>query len=457
MRNKLSILGMGYVGLCTAACFADRGFKVVGVDRDEGRVEAINQGIPPLYEPGLEEILRGVTGKGCLRCTTDYQSAIAETEITFITVGTPSRQDGGIDLTYVEGAAKNIGAALREIERYHLVVVKSTVTPGTTNNIVKPLIEEESKKRCGEDFGLCMNPEFLREGHAIEDTLKPDRIVIGEEDERSGDTLASLYREFYGEAIPPLMRTSLANAEMIKYATNTFLAARISLINTFANICQLIPGTDIKAVAEGIGLDKRIGPHFLNAGLGYGGSCFPKDVRAITKHAERLGYPSPLLKSIDEINDKQPFKAIQIAQSLLGNLEGKRIAILGLSFKPGTDDIREAVSIKIIEKLLEMRVEVKAYDPKAVKNAQKIFGDKIEYAGSAIECIKEADCCIIVTEWEEFKKLKPKDFKTQMKTPTVIDGRRIYNPDSFKETLRYAAIGLGDESLKPRYTKAENR
>ncbi|MFQ6068819.1 MAG: UDP-glucose dehydrogenase family protein, partial [Candidatus Bathyarchaeia archaeon] len=308
---------------------------------------------------------------------------------------------------------------------------------------VKPLLEKHSNKHCGSDFGLCMNPEFLREGSALHDTLHPDRIIIGEHDKKSGDTLDALYKEFYGEEAPPTIRTNLPTAELIKYANNAFLATKISFINTIANICEKIPGADITTVATGIGLDQRINPRFLRAGLGYGGSCFPKDVEALIAFSNKLGYAPTVLQAVQKVNELQARHAVEKAKEQLTELKGKRIAILGLSFKPNTDDMREARSIPIINQLLKEGANAIAYDPVTIPNAKSIFGNKIKYASSAIDCLKDADCCIIVTEWEEFKKLKPEDFTQNMRQPIMIDGRRIYNPEEFRQKLKFVAIGLG--------------
>jgi len=443
MNYRISIVGTGYVGLSTAVAFAKKGYHVIASTHNPKKVAMINGGVAPFYEPELREVLKEVVGKKALKCTLNTEEAILNSDVSFITVGTPSKPDGSIDLQYIKNSAYEIGEALRKKEIYHLIVVKSTVLPGTTEKIVKPIIERLSGKSCGSEFGLCMNPEFLREGSALHDTLHPDRVVIGEYDKKSGDVLESLYRDFYGEKIPPIIRTNLATAELIKYASNAFLATKISFINFIANLCQKIPGADVKTVAEGMGLDKRIGPLFLNAGLGYGGSCFPKDVKALIHYSKSLGCDPSLLEAVEKINELQPYKAIELCKNFLGALKGKKIAILGLAFKPNTDDMREARSIPIINQLLKEGAKITAYDPVAIENAKSIFKNKIAYASSAIECIKGADCCILVTEWEEFKKLKPQDFIENMKQPVLIDGRRIYNPEEFSEKLKFAAIGLG--------------
>jgi len=440
--QRISIIGIGYVGLCTAIGFTSKGYKVVASDIDKQKIASINKGITPFYEPNLNEMLQKAVTNGNLKCTLNWQEAIIKTDITFITVGTPSKLDGSINLQYIKNATKGIGQALNKKDTYHLVVVKSTVIPDTTEKTVKPTLEKHSRKHCGKDFGLCMNPEFLREGSALHDTLNPDRIIIGEHDKKSGDTLENLYRNFYGEKTPPIIRTNLPTAELIKYANNAFLTTKISFINTIANICQKIPETDITIIAKAIGLDKRINPQFLNAGLGYGGSCFPKDIKALIAFSKKLGYNPPLLKAVEQTNQAQPQQAIKLAKKHLGNLKDKHIAILGLSFKPNTDDIREARSISIINQLLKQGAKITAYDPAAIPNAKKIFKNKIKYASSAIQCIKDADCCILVTEWDVFKKLTPEDFTKNMKQPILIDGRRIYDPKQYRK-LKFEAIGLG--------------
>jgi UDPglucose 6-dehydrogenase len=442
IEKSISIVGTGYVGLCTAVGFASRGYKVVASTHDPEKAELINKGIPPFFEYGLEEMLQKVVKKGYLKCVLDREEAVLNTGITIISVSTPSQPDGSIDLRFIESSAREIGEALNKKDAYHLVVVKSTVVPGTSENMVKPSVEKSSGKRCGVDFGLCMNPEFLREGSALYDTLHPDRVIIGEHDEKSGDILESLYRDFLGEEMPPMIRTNLPTAELIKYANNAFLATKISFINTIANICEKIPGADVTVIAQGVGLDKRISPLFLRAGLGYGGSCFPKDVKALVAFSKSLGYSPVLFNAVEDVNNVQPYQAVRLAEKLIGDLAGKRVAVLGLAFKPDTDDMRETVSIKVINKLLEEGASVVAYDPKAVVNARYVFGDKIEYTKSSVECLEDAECCIVVTEWDEFKQLEPEDFIKHMKSPLVIDGRRIYNPQKFSRRLKFAAIGL---------------
>jgi UDPglucose 6-dehydrogenase len=444
-KPNISVLGIGYVGLCTAVGFASKGYNVIASTHDAEKAAKINNGIPPFHEPNLQKLLEETIQNGRLTCLINQtEKAVLETDLTFNAVGTPSRPDGSIDLQFIETSTRDIGQALCQKNTYHVVVIKSTVVPGITQDIVKPILEKESKKKCGLDFGLCMNPEFLRQGSAFEDTLHADRVVIGEYDKKSGDTLENLYKDFYDKNTPPIIRTTLSTAELIKYASNALLATKISFINTIANLCEKIPGADVKTVAQAMGLDKRIGPLFLNAGLGYGGSCFPKDVKALIAQAKNLGYHLTLLEEVENINKTQPLKAIQFCKELLGNLKGKHIAILGLAFKPDTDDMREARAIPIINQLIKEGAKVTAYDPVAIPTAKIIFKNKIQYANSTIECLKNADCCILVTEWDEFKKLTPEDFIKTMKQPILIDGRRIYNPEEFSKKLKFAAIGLGN-------------
>jgi UDPglucose 6-dehydrogenase len=441
--KALSFFGMGYVGLTSAVCFASRGFKVVCFDVDARKAELIASGKAPFYEPRVEELLKEALESELLSVARDPVEAVEASDVTFITVGTPSNPDGSINLEQVEVASAQVGEALRVKDEYHLIVLRSTVVPGTTENVVKPIVEVRSGKRCGEGWGLCFNPEFLREGSAVEDTFNPDRIVIGACDERSGDLLESLYGEFYAEKMPPVLRTTPVNAELIKYANNAFLAMKVSFINMIANLCQKIPGADVEAVAKGIGLDKRIGPLFLRAGAGWGGSCFRKDIEALLDFALKRGVDMPLLEATLKVNNAQPYRVVDMARELVGELRGRRVAVLGLAFKPNTDDMRDAVSIKVVKRLLEEGARVVVYDPRAVENAKKVFGSSVEYASSVEECLRGSECAIVVTEWEEFRRLRPEDFLRLMKEPVVVDGRRIYDAELFSSRLRFAAVGLG--------------
>jgi UDPglucose 6-dehydrogenase len=442
--QKISVFGLGPVGLVTAVCFAKRGYEVVGVDPDSRRVELIQNAQAPFFEPSLDAYLTETIKNGKLKATSD-SAANANSDFAYITVGTPSLADGNIDLTYIRSAAVAIGRSLRSKKEYQLVLVKSTVIPGTARDVVKPIIEEESGKLLGRSFGLCSNPEFLREGNAIYDSDFPDRIVIGGQQDDL-NRLEAFYREFYGDKTPPIIRTSFENAELTKYANNSFLALKVSFINMIANLCQKTTGADVEDVAKGIGLDKRIGALFLRSGLGWGGSCFPKDLKAMAAYGKKINVKTTLVDAAIDVNDNQPLKAIELARRLLGgNLRDKKIAVLGLAFKPDTDDIRGAVSIPMIKEILAAKAEVVAYDPAAMPNTKKILQNEIKYATNPVNCIDQADCCIIVTEWEEFKKILPAVFVEKMRRPIVVDGRRIYDPSAFRYAgVTFSAIGLGD-------------
>ena len=408
---RISVIGAGYVGLATGVGFASKGHSVTCVDVDAERVKRLNKGEPPIYEPMLTEHLKEVLEKDLFEATTELTRAVSESEIIFICVGTPSKPDGSIDLEFIKNASKNVGQAMRDKGDYSVITIKSTVVPGTTEEVIIPLLEKQSGKKAGTNFGVCVNPEFLREGQALLDFFKPDRVVIGELDKKSGDTLYQLYRDF----TCPIMRTDLKTAEMIKYASNAFLATKISFINEIGNICKRL-GIDVYEVAKGIGLDHRISPHFLRAGIGFGGSCFPKDVRALIAKARELKYEPNLLNSVMALNEKQPLRLLELLKKHFPNLKGKTIGVLGLAFKPKTDDIREAPSIKIVGELLKEGAIVKAYDPKAMDNFRRIF-PHVQYCERAEE-ILDSDAVLILTEWEEFRKL---DYSGKV----VIDGRRI--------------------------------
>ncbi len=450
---KISVIGSGYVGLVTGACFAKLGNDVVLVDIDAERVAMINRGEAPFYEPGLEEILKEGLAQGKIEAITDTISSVKWADVVFICVQTPNAPDGSVDLTYIRAAAKSVGEGLREREGvgYPVVVVKSSVIPGTTEFVVRPILEDLSGKRAGVDFGVAMNPEFLREGAAVKDFLEPDRIVIGAMEGKARDVLSSLYSGFNC----PVLHTNLVTGEMLKYASNAFLATKISFINEIANICGFVPGLDVLEVARGVGLDHRVNPQFLNAGIGFGGSCLPKDLRALVSFVENTGnYEPKLLKSVLEVNDFQPLRLVGLAVRVLGSLSGKRVSVLGLSFKPNTNDMREAPSIKIINRLLELGAEVVAYDPVAKETARRELGDRIIYAETVEECLKGADCCFIVTEWEQFKNLEPGDFKRLMKRPLIFDGRRVFKPENFiAEKVECYSVGLNNFPLLEKYLK----
>ncbi len=419
---NVSIIGTGYVGSVTGACFAELGHNVVCADIDTEKVEQINAGIPPIHEQELPELLKKHAGKR-LRATDDYNDAILESDVTFICVGTPSDEDGCIDLSIVRSASTSIGKALAErgadsCHAYHVVVVKSTVVPGTTDEVVAPLI----RANVGDAgvIGIAMNPEFLREGKAVHDFMNPDKIVIGG-DVRAVDTVARLY-----EKIPcEITRTDTRTAEMIKYANNSFLATKISFANEIGNICKKL-GIDVYEVMSAIGKDFRISEQFLNAGAGFGGSCFPKDVKALIGRACELGYDPLLLNAVIMINEEQPMHMIELLTNRIGDVRNRRIAVLGLSFKNGTDDIRESRSIPVIRELLNRGATVAAYDPLASENMREVFPDVL-YCDSAKSALEGADACLIMTEWAEFGSLD-QEFDA-MREIVVIDGRRMVSLD----------------------------
>ncbi len=406
---KISVIGTGYVGLVTGACFAKLGHQVTCVDLDEHKLHQINDGKSPIYEEGLDEIL--TTYHHNIRATSDTESAIQVTEMTFLCVGTPSHDDGSIDLSSVKKATEHMARALHKKSSWHLVIVKSTVIPGTSQNIVLPLLEKHSGKKAGKDFGVAMNPEFLKEGVAIQDFLKPDRIVIGYYDEKSRDMLRQLYTPFSC----PIVETSLSAAEMIKYASNAFLATKISFINEIGNLCKNL-NIDTYAVAEGMGFDKRIGRAFLDSGIGWGGSCFPKDIDALIAWAKQMKEPVRIIENAKTVNTDQPLRLVKILQKHIPKLKGKTIGVLGLAFKPDTDDIRESRAIPIVKELLRNGARIKAYDPQAMENFKTLF-PTIEYCHSASDVLS-ADAILITTKWKEFMMLN-------YQGKIVIDGRRL--------------------------------
>ena len=411
---KIGIIGLGYVGLITGVGFASLGNKVIGVDLEKEKVEMINRGEAPIYEKGLEEKLKEV--KDNLTATSSIEE-LKDCELIFICVGTPSREDGSMDMKYIENAAGDISSIL---DNYKLIIVKSTVVPGTTESLI-PVLEKNGKK-IGEDFGLAMTPEFLKEGCALEDFFKPDRIVIGFYDEKSKEILDRLYKDFDC----PKLYTNLKTAEMIKYASNSFLATKVSFINEIGNICKKL-GINTYEVADGMGYDDRIERKFLNAGVGFGGSCFPKDVNALIAKADEIGEESKLLKEVMGLNERQPLKLIELLKKHVPDLKEKNVGILGLAFKSETDDVRESRAIPVVRKLLEEGASVKAYDPKAIENFKKHFPD-LKYCSA--EEVLDSDAILILTDWDKFKNL---DYSGKV----VIDGRRLLKA---KEARVYEGI-----------------
>ena len=439
MEYDVAFVGLGYVGLSSAVCFADRGINVLGIDIDAKKIGMIKKSNSPIHEKNINELLEKSIKKKKLSLSKELKD-VTKAKIIFLTVGTPSRKDGSIDLKYINQASKDIGIAIKNVQEYFVIVVKSTVVPGTALRIIENL-EKYSGKKNSIDFGVVVNPEFLQEGNAINDSLKPDKVVLGINSEKDKKIMFNLFKKIYRKNLP-IVYTTPSNAELIKYANNSLLATKISFMNYIARIAEQIPDGDVEEIKNAIGMDKRISESFLNAGLGFGGSCFPKDVKALIAFSKELNINSDILQSVLTINDTQFMSVFEVLNKELGALQGKKISILGLSFKPETDDIRDAISLKIIKKLLDKKAIVKVYDPIANNNVKDIYGKSISYSSNSESCIKGSECCIIVTEWKEFKSLKPKDFIRLMKRPLIIDGRRIFSKKKFNK-LEYHAIGLG--------------
>ena len=427
---KIAVVGTGYVGLVTGTCLADLGNEVVCVDIDGEKIKSLNKGIIPIYEPGLDGLVAKNKKAGRLEFTSNLKKSIKECSVVFICVGTPPKENGEADLSYVENVARAIAEAM---DSYKVIVEKSTVPVETGEKVARTIRAYNVHKA---DFDVVSNPEFLREGNAVNDFMHPDRIVIGCENERSRNVM----KELYSPLNAPIIFTDIKSAEIIKHASNSFLATKISFINAIANICELA-GADIEKVSEGMGFDKRIGRSFLNAGIGYGGSCFPKDVDAFVRIAEKFGYDFRLLKAVQEINNAQRANFMKKIEKALWVVKGKTIGVLGLAFKPNTDDMRLAPSIDIIFQLQKEGAKIKAYDPEAMQKAGQIFND-IAYFNSPYETAAGSDALVILTEWKEFKEIDLKRIKPLMKHPLIIDGRNIYNPEEMrKEGFVYISIG----------------
>jgi len=427
---KVCMIGTGYVGLVSGACFAEIGNEVICVDNDERKIQILKQGGVPIYEPGLEELIKRNVEKKRLKFTTSIEEGVRGSLFLFIAVGTPPKESGEPDLSSVEKVASEIGAAMEE---YKIIVEKSTV-PVQTGKWVRTIVERFSRK-VG-DFDVASNPEFLREGSAIDDFLHPDRIVLGIESKRAEELLLELYKPI--EA--PKIVTDIVSAELIKHASNSFLATKISFINAISIVCEK-SGADILKVAEGMGLDKRIGRDFLNAGAGFGGFCFPKDLKAFIAIAAKLGYDFQLLKEVERINEEQMLRVVKKIEEVLWNLKDKKIGILGLAFKPNTDDMRFAPSITIIKELQRQGASVKAYDPVAMNHAKELMPD-IEYCSNAYQVADGVDGIILVTEWDEFRNFDLKRVKDLMRQPIFIDGRNIFDPQEMKR-LGFIYTGTG--------------
>jgi len=436
---KIGIIGIGFVGLSFAAALGSKGYEVLAIDSNQDKVKKIIKGNTPFYEPSLSPLLQKAL-KRSLEVSSDTEKAVNECDLIFITVDTPTTSKGSINLNSLKAVAKTIGQTLSNSKNKPIIAIKSTVTPGT-NHTIKQIIEKESKKKSAKDFGIISNPEFLREGRAVDDTFNPHIVVIGGEDNKTINKVKKFYEGFYNSV--PYITTNTQTAEMIKYANNSFLATKISFINQIANICQSIPGTNVDDVAKAIGIDPRIGGQFLKAGPGYGGSCLPKDIRALISFSESYGQNPTLLKAVQTTNSQQVENLVSFMNKVLTSLKGKKISVLGLSFKEDSDDIRESMSINLIKKLLKNKAKIVAHDPMAIENTRKIMGDKISYTKSVAEALKDSQCAVIMTPWKQYTKLNNKDLQL-MKNKIIIDTRRMLTRK--KLDAKYYAIGLGSSN-----------
>src|SRR5450631_335806 len=440
---KICIFGAGYVGLVAAACFAESGNSVIAVDVDEARIEGLKQGIIPIYEPGLKEMVLRNQAEGRLSFTTDSSAAVEASLVCFIAVGTPPGEDGSADLQYVVGVARVIG---RSMTGFKIIVDKSTVPVGTADKVRAAVAEELAGRGADLEFDVVSNPEFLKEGAAIDDFMKPDRVVIGTDNVRTAEIMKELYDPFMRKQNRMIVM-DIRSAEMTKYAANAMLATRISFMNQIAGLCECM-GADVAAVREGIGSDSRIGYDFLFPGPGYGGSCFPKDVKALIKTAESCNYNFLLLKGVEEVNERQKEVLADKLIAALGTpgaekpLDGRTIACWGLSFKPRTDDMREAPAITIIERLLAAGASVRAHDPEAIQEARKVFGDRIEYSHNQYEILDNADAPTVITDWSEYRNPDFDRIKAALKNPLIVDGRNLYKPERMTVAgFRYIPLG----------------
>ena len=435
---KIAIIGTGYVGLVTGTCFAEIGVNVICVDTNSEKIEALNQGIIPIYENGLEDMVHRNTKAGRLQFTTSLESCLDEADVIFSAVGTPPDEDGSADLSYVLEVARTIG---RNMKKYVLVVTKSTVPVGTAKKVRTAIQEELDKRGIQIEFDVASNPEFLKEGNAVADFMSPDRVVVGVESERAKELMSKLYKPFLLNNFRVIFM-DIPSAEMTKYAANSMLATRISFMNDIANLCELV-GADVNMVRSGIGSDTRIGRKFLYPGIGYGGSCFPKDVKALIKTAEQNGYQMRVLQAVEEVNEQQKsilFEKLQ--RHFCSDLHNKTIALWGLAFKPETDDMREAPSLILINKLLNIGCKVRVYDPAAMKECRRRIGDSVYYATDMYDAALDADALMLVTEWKEFRLPSWAVIKKAMRTPVLLDGRNIYEKKEIEELgFTYHCIG----------------
>jgi UDPglucose 6-dehydrogenase len=435
---KIVVVGTGYVGLVTGTCFAQVGIDVICVDIDQNKIENLKRGILPIYEPGLVELVTENVAKGRLHFSTSLKDSISNADVVFIAVGTPPGEDGGADLKYVIGVAQEIG---KHMNGYSVIVTKSTVPVGTAKRVNEAIQQELSKRQLKIDYDVASNPEFLKEGAAVDDFLKPDRIVVGVTSVKAKEVMLKLYKPFLLNG-HPIIFMDVPSAEMTKYAANSMLATKISFMNDIANLCEIV-GADVNMVRKGIGSDARIGNKFIYPGIGYGGSCFPKDIRALIKTAVQNGYQMQILEAVESVNEKQKLILFnKIMNRFKGNIAGKRFAIWGLSFKPNTDDMREAPSLVIIDKIIKAGGKVKAYDPIAMPETQHILGDLIEYSNTEYDALGNADALLILTEWAEFRTPDFEKVKNELNHSIVFDGRNIYDTKEMND-LGFEHYGIG--------------
>jgi UDPglucose 6-dehydrogenase len=432
---KIGVIGTGYVGLVLGTCLADLGNEVTCLDVIEEKIKKLQSGVPTIYEPGLSDLMKRNMGAGRLSFTTDAKMTVENSEVIFIAVGTPSKEDGSVNMDYISSAAETIG---RHMNGYKVVVDKSTVPVGTHKLVERKIKESQAQEQ---PFDVVSNPEFLREGEAIKDFMNPDRVVVGVNgSEKARGLMENIYKGIVRTG-KPILFTDVASAEMIKYASNAMLATRISFMNEVARLCEQCDA-DVKKVAQGMGLDDRIGPRFLQAGAGYGGSCFPKDVRGLIQTGKEHGVDFKILQAVDDVNEEQKTLIFPKIKALLPDLKDKKVAVWGLAFKPKTDDMREAPSMVIIDQLLAEGAKIKAFDPEAQEVARQMLGERIEFAATPMEAVQDADCLVLVTEWDEFRNLDKAKLLESMAKPNIVDARNVWGPKEMVALgFNYKAVG----------------
>jgi UDPglucose 6-dehydrogenase len=434
----ISVIGLGKLGLCMAACFASKGYKVIGIDIDEIKVDRVNKGECPINETGLSKLIKKY--KRNIYATYDYEFAIENSDITFVVVATPSNEDGSFSNTQLEAACIEIAEVLKSKERFHIIVITSTVTPGTLNGVIKPLFEKITKKKCGRGFGLAYNPEFIALGSVIHDFLNPDFLLIGESDKKTGDVLSKIYKKTCDND-PSFARMNFINAEIAKIALNCYVTMKISYANMLAEICEKTPQTDVDKITQAIGIDRRIGVRYLKGGLGFGGPCFPRDNRAFVAFARTIGSQAELPRTVDIVNKHQIKRILSLVTKDIK--KGTKVGILGLSYKPNTEIIENSQAVDIANAIRELGADVFVYDPMANFITKRIYGNRFRYPSTIEDCLKNSEICIVATAWQEFRSVKPKKFEKLMKRGAIlVDCWRLYDKDKFKK-INYIGLGLG--------------